>query len=249
MGAISGADGGDGTVTVTEVSSVLNYNKKEIILNVNDTYNIDKDEISYTKLNEKQTEDIEVGNIIYEIEGQDNNIISVDNTGEIIAKTVGTARVKITDTDNEKLTYIVIKVIDQIAETDIKNGSEFTVALKSNGTVWRYGKMLQEVSNEPIEVVKENDEPLENIVKIGAGEKAAIALGKDGKVYTWGLCYEGTKQLEENGKEEIIVEEVKEKQKATLIEGLENIVEVSAKRNNFYAVDKDRKCIYMGTRI
>ena len=248
MGAIDGADGGNGTVTVTELSSVLNYNKKEVILNVNDTYNIDENQITYTKLNEIQTEDITVGNIVYEVENQDNNIISVDSNGQVIAKAIGTARVKITDTDNDKITYLIIKVIKEIAETDIKNGNEFTVALKSNGTVWAFGKNdkgqlgsgTKDNSNEAIEVLKEDGEALKDITKIGAGAEAAIALGNDGQVYTWGLCYKSEKKIvqDKDGQEiEETIEVAEEKDRAAVVEGLSDIIEVSAKGDNFYAVD------------
>ena len=59
-----GGSGGAGSITINEVTSELNYPEKIITLNVNATYQIDQSKFTYTKLNDIQTEDLTVRNII-----------------------------------------------------------------------------------------------------------------------------------------------------------------------------------------
>ncbi len=51
----------------------------------------------------------------------------------------GKTKVKITDITNNFTTYIYLVVKDGIAVPSIKMGNYFTVALKSNGTVFSFG--------------------------------------------------------------------------------------------------------------
>ncbi|MDE5831051.1 MAG: hypothetical protein K2H53_05465 [Clostridia bacterium] len=89
----------------------------------------------------------------------------------------GTARVKITDETNNYSTYLLVEVIENVTKSQIKTGSNFTVALKENGTVWEYGA---KVTNEPKKV-----QGLKDITDIGAGNGICIAVDESGKVYTW----------------------------------------------------------------
>lgn len=212
-GSVDGGNGGDGTVTINEVGSVLNYPEKEIILHKGDSYVVDKNLITYTKLNENQTENLTVGDIIYGL--TEGNNIQIDQDGNIEAKELGTAKVKIVDETNKYSTYIIVKVIDNVTVADLKNGNNHTVALKENGTVWQTGV---NDSNLPIQLVKDDDQDLENIIKIDAGENTGIALDKDGNVYTWNVG-----------------------DKAKKVDGLNNIRAVSTKGGNFYAVSKEGK--------
>ena len=137
-GSAKGGAGGNGSVTVNELGSVLNYNKKKIELSISSTYAIDKTKISYTKLNEIQTEDLIIGNIVFE--SLNDSIATVDSTGKITGVAVGKTKIKITDTQNGYSTYIVVTVTKQgLLTPQIKEGTDFTIALKANGTVWSYG--------------------------------------------------------------------------------------------------------------
>lgn len=60
FGTYKGGEGGKGQITINEIGSVLNYPEKEIILNKDETYQIEKEKITYTELNEIQTENLEV---------------------------------------------------------------------------------------------------------------------------------------------------------------------------------------------
>lgn len=85
MGAINGANGGDGTITINELGSVLNYPVKKVTIKLDETYNINKDKLSYTKLNDIQTEDIILGsNIHYEVVSGES--IQIDEAGNVTPK-------------------------------------------------------------------------------------------------------------------------------------------------------------------
>ena len=170
----TGGAGGNGTVTINELGSVLNYVKKEIELKTQEEYQIDESKLWYIKLNEIQTENLKLGNLIYETE--DESIATVDQTGKIVAKGKGQTKVKITDEENGNSTYIIINVTeDGQKRGQITAGKDYVVALKENGTVWTWGTNEKGQNNEP-----------GNIKQIEAGEKAVIALDEEGKVYTWG---------------------------------------------------------------
>ena len=221
---IRGGAGGNGSITINEVGSVLNYADKRITLNLQDTYTIDKNKLSYTKLDQVQTEDVVMGGTInYEVTSGDN--IIVDSSGRITPKTLGRARVKITDEDNGYSTYIVVEVIDNgSTKSMVKEGNEFTLALKENGTVWTYGNNGINTTNEPVEIMIGENE-LKDIIDIGAGNKISIALNKAGEVYTWGTYKTLNGDQVEN-----------EPQK---VEGIQDIINVDAFGNNFYGLDSN----------
>lgn len=169
------------------------------------------------------------GNIKYEV--LDQNIIEVNENGEINAKQVGTSKVKITDETHGYSTYIIVKVIEGITKIQIKEGENSTIALKENGTVWQYGKTTEGNELEPVQV-----EGLENIVDIGADKTSKIAVNKDGEVYIWGTY---TYQDQANKK-------VTENRKTPVKENIQNIKKVEVYENNYYAVDKQGKLYIWG---
>lgn len=244
-----GGAGGNGSVTINELGSVLNYSKKNIEININDIYEIDASKVSYTKLNDIQTEDLILGELEYE--SLDSSIAEVDSNGKITAVSLGKTKVKITDLANGYSTYIIVEVTKEgLVTPQVKEGIDFTVALKANGTVWSYGlnsngqlgNNSEVNANEPVQVITEEIKPLENIVDIGAGTASGIALSKSGEVYTWGKYsyieyiekedIAGNITVEEKAHTENILTARKE-------ERLENIVEVDAYKNRFYAVDEN----------
>ncbi|MBO5478752.1 MAG: cadherin-like beta sandwich domain-containing protein [Clostridia bacterium] len=224
---VSGGSGGDGTVTINELGSILNYRENTIVLKTKEQYQIDKTKLTYTKLNDIQTESLVVGNLKYE--GIDSNIISVDENGMITAKQEGVTTLTITDETNGYCTNVVVKVINENActQAQIEEGNDFTVTLKENGTVWTYGKNDQGQlgnstkvdSNFPIQVIMQNGQELQNVKDIGAGNSIAIAVTNEGKVYTWGA----------------------NRQVATLKEDISDIVKVEAYEGTFYAISIEGK--------
>ncbi len=70
---------------------------------------------------------------------QDTSIAEIDSNGQITGISVGQTKLKIFDTKNEIETYVYINVINGIKPM-LVTGSNFTVSLKTNGTVWSYGR-------------------------------------------------------------------------------------------------------------
>ncbi len=103
----------------------------------------------------------------------------------------------------------------------VETGKNFTLTLKTNGTVWEFGEGSE---NKPTQV-KLGEDNLENIIDIGAGDSIKIVLNNTQEVYTW--------DLGENPKK---------------VEGLKDIIAVDAYKDKFYAVDKERKYLYMANR-
>ncbi len=247
-GSYYGGTGGNGSVTVNELGSVLNYAKKTINLHEKEDYNIERAKLSYTKLNKIQTEDLTLGELNFET--LDENIATVDAQGRITAVAVGKTKIRITDTTNKYSTYIIVNVTEEgLTTPQIEAGTDFTIALKANGTVWSFGNNkngqlgnnTQEDSNEPVQVLINDSEVLEDIVDIGAGENSGIALNASGEVYTWGL---NIKDIEEEIEQdsEITTQTVRHEENiltATKVEGLPKIEKVECYKNNFYAIDSE----------
>ena len=85
---------------------------------------------------------------------------------------------------------------DTVASPMIAAGQDFSVALKSDGSVWTWGrndKGQLGINNSavayrdyPVQVVNKDGDAIENIVFIAAGQFHAAAIDKDGNMYTWG---------------------------------------------------------------
>ena len=230
----TGGAGGNGTVTINELGSVLNYVKKEIELKTQEEYQIDESKLWYIKLNEIQTEDLKLGNLIYETE--DGSIATVSETGKIVGVGKGQTKIKITDQENGNSTYIIINVTEEGQKrAQLTAGKDYVVALKENGTVWTWGtneegQLGLGTNNNPDDVgapfggipeTRDTTVPvcvstLTDIKQIEAGEKTAIALDEEGNVYAWGAGVTGIQKVEE----------------------LQNIEKINSHKDKFYAIDK-----------
>ncbi len=232
---MNGGAGGNGSVTISNVAPELNYEEKEIILQPNETYQIDINKLNLVNKNALQEYDT-YGNINYEI--LNSEIAEVSDIGVITAKTEGYTKLKITDTSHNLETYIYVKIVKG-AVPQIVTGKNFTVALKTNGTVWTYGKGdLGELgtgknddANKPQKV-----ENLSDIMQIAAGYSHVIALSKTGEIYTFGLNANGQLGNGEADNSNIPIK----------VEGLKNIVKVEAYKNMSMALDKDGKIYIWG---
>lgn len=72
----------------------------------------------------------------------------------------------------------------------VVGGSNFSVALKADGTVWSWGTNGNGQLGHGTKIttaVPTQVEGLENIKQIAAGESHALALTEDGEVWAWGL--------------------------------------------------------------
>ncbi len=77
----------------------------------------------------------------------------------------------------------------------ISAGKEFSSALKSNGMVVTWGNNdnggqlginVNGLRNQPIKVITNNSNPLENITDISLGANHVLALAFDNSLYAWG---------------------------------------------------------------
>ena len=86
-----------------------------------------------------------------------------------------------------------------VAYPQVAAGTDFTVALKADGTVWTWGENTYgelgindktvTQSGTPVQVVLDNGSPLEDVIDISANIYAAYALTRDGSIYAWGRNY------------------------------------------------------------
>lgn len=136
VGEVPGGAGGNGTVTIKQLSPDINYSEKTVYINVNENYQIDIEKLNYSNINNEQVTRLMRKN--FEYISLDTNIATINSTGKITGIKTGRTKVKIKDRDNGAYTYIFIEVIDG-AKMDIQEGAYFTIALKQNGTVWSYG--------------------------------------------------------------------------------------------------------------
>jgi len=79
--------------------------------------------------------------------------------------------------------------------TQVAAGEEFSLALRSDGTVWAWGRndrgQLGRGTTSSQEVVPARVAVLNRVTKISAGRDFALALRSDGTVLAWGLGVRG----------------------------------------------------------
>jgi alpha-tubulin suppressor-like RCC1 family protein len=117
--------------------------------------------------------------------------------------------------------------------TAVTAGENYTIALKSNGTVWawgynRYGQLgngTQKTSSVPIPVPG-----LSGFSGIAAGESHAVALKSDGTVWTWG--YNGSGQLGDGAQTGYSLVPI-------LVPGLSGLSGIAAGKNHTIALKSD----------
>ena len=127
-----------------------------------------------------------------------SDIVSVAADGKITATGVGTTYVIVSIAD-DPLTTGLVKVevrpndtvvgAPSVAYPQIAAGTDFTVALKADGTVWTwgnniYGQLGNGVYNGTVVYPQKID--LSGVVKIAASGQFAVALKDNGEVWTWG---------------------------------------------------------------
>ena len=163
----------------------LECDKTRLLLTVNDSeqvkiattlgfnllyYKVENEELSYNSL--------------------DTSVATINNNGMVTGESFGTTKVEV---GTNKLPNRIIVDVEVIEENDkaypkIVNGSNFTVALKADGTVWTWGLNsngqlgLGDSSNR----YKPTKVDIENIVDISAGDTHVLLLDKDGYVYSFG---------------------------------------------------------------
>lgn len=236
--SVRGGYGGQGTITQNKLKPDLNYIKKELTLNINETHNIDKSKINFINQNGIQTPKLNVGNI--KIESLNPSIAKVDSNGIITGISKGMTKIKITDTTNNISTYIYVTVKDGI-EPNVQEGLNFTIALKKNGTVWGYGlndmgQLGNGTNDNSLEPVKIDG--LNNIQMISTGTAHGLALNENKEVYSWGANNNGQLGNGENLDSNVPIK----------VDGLSKIKKIDAYKNESIALDEDGRVYVWGER-
>ena len=225
--------GDDSTSTTTEPTSIsdasLKVNTRKIQLNLN-TNNITKQIEANTDLGFNILFD-QVTNEQISYKTQDDNIATVNNTGLVTGKKYGTTKIEVTTNKLPNTVLVEVEVLrkDDITMPKTVSGQDFTVALKSDGTVWTwgyngYGQLgLGDKSNR----YKPTQINITDVVDIAAGNNHVLLVTKDGKVYSYGTNSYG--QLGRDGNT-LLPEE---------IPNLENIEKVAASNYHSMALGKD----------
>lgn len=101
--------------------------------------------------------------------------------------------------DQFKKSYVPRQVQDLTDVVAIAAGMDYSLALKSDGTVWAWGNnengnlgrpSSSLITTTPVQVeVDGYGNKLTDVTKISAGSNFALALKKDGTVWTWGGLY------------------------------------------------------------
>lgn len=98
----------------------------------------------------------------------------------------------------ELKSYVPVQVQGLTNVIAIAAGTDYSLALKADGTVWAWGNNAygqlgspsvngQTMTNTPVQVEEDiNGNKLTDITKISAGSAFGLALKKDGTIWTWG---------------------------------------------------------------
>ena len=228
-----GAMGNKTTTSTTEPANIseasLEVNTRKIVLNL-ETNNLSKQIEAKTDLGFNLLIDqVENEEITYKT--LDENIATVTDAGLVTGQKYGTTKIEVSTNKLPNKVLIDVQVLRKNDKTIAKtvSGTDFTLALKADGTVWTwgyngYGQLgLGDNSNRyrPTQI------NIENVVDIAAGNNHALLVTADGKVYSFGSNSYG--QLGITGNTYTPQE----------IPNLENIEKVSAGNYHSMAIDKE----------
>jgi len=172
-------------------------------INVGETVTPKMTVIPHFNLNLTKNEDLTPGTLRYE--SLDENIATVSADGKITGVSKGSTSIKVYDDDKglEGIIYVIVGKREFNDIEKIASGSEHTLLLKSDGTVWAWGRnaygelgngeITDQIYEEPTRVLGVNGEGyLADVVDISVGDCFNIALLKTGEVVAWGWNTYGT---------------------------------------------------------
>ena len=196
---------------------------KDIIIALGSAFNLKTDLVQGVKLSVVSTNEKEA--VITEVPDADNTNIT-DSTKfvpnyKIYGNKIGRVNIIANTHDGYSKNIWINIVNDENAKVSSKtvNGNGYTVALRSNGTIYGFGSINGKNNPEKIEVPEE-------IIDISSGKDHILLLGKSGAVYTLGG--NGAGQLGTGNT-------VTNKNSVTKL-NISNIAKVSASINTSYAI-------------
>lgn len=248
---------GNNTKDDSKVFTVMGYievmHPEKIVMNVGDTIALTGDNFAYVeKYFNVYEEDVTKVPLIADGKIIDEKIATY-NEGTITAENIGKTMLVAKEMSTETLIYIPVIVVPEngLVVPDVKTGNNFTVTLKSNGTVWSFGTNTNGelgLGDNTYRNSPEQVEILENIVveQISVGTSHIIALTQDGKVYTWGLNSNGQLGLGTT-KNNNIPQQVNMPKSTEVVQVIKDtIVKVIANKNTSYAIAQSGKVYAWG---
>ena len=182
----------------------------------------------------------------YTYTSKNTDIAQVSEQGVITGLKRGKAKIQITEETTRKTIYVDVYVLEEndVAFPQIVTQGSFTVALKSDGTVWTWGYNGHGTLGlgDTVERVAPTKVDIEDVVKISTSQYHVLALKKDGTVWAWGYNRYGELG---NGNNTISYIPVQVKGKAGE-EHLNDIIEISAGTHLSMALDKYGKVYTWG---
>lgn len=127
----------------------------------------------------------------YTFASVNDQIASVDNTGMITAKAIGTTWVKVTDNVTNEQQVVVVKVVQNqnVTYPQVSSGKDFGISLKSDGSIWSFGYNSNgELGNNSYvgSNIPKSINNVKSYTKIESGEQFTLAVRKDGTIWGWG---------------------------------------------------------------
>jgi uncharacterized protein YjdB/subtilisin family serine protease len=203
-GTVTGLSNGSTTITVTTLDGGFTASTNVTVLVPVEGVKLDREFLrlvlgdSPVKMNATiQPENATNRNVKWE--SSNENVITVDENGNVAPIGIGTARLTVTSEQGNYTASSIITVWESQVNFNtigISGGINHSIALNEDGTVWAWGNnsggMLGDGTNSkrltPVQV-----NTLADIKEVAAGFGHSLVLGENGNVYSWG--YGGYGQL------------------------------------------------------
>ncbi len=224
------------TIPVLVGSEEIVLNSNHITIKVDEQTDINAKIKSFNLYNHTKQEGLTY-------KSNDNEIITIDNTGKITGIKEGNASITVTQEGTQNKSIAQVTVIRKTAyiNPQVKTTNSTQVILKADGTVWTYGAGSNgelgdgtDHANDNLNKVEFNQEV--KIIEIAVGESHVLALDDKGNVWAWGANNYGQCSNSTNSNNN----------KPVKVALDEKIIKIAAGNNSSYAITKDNYLITWG---